>query len=157
MATGILQQTWSYENWANDFLLKTLSQYGDKVPASTLRLLSHLFNAQFNWFNRMAGEKKQIGLWDEYDLETCKQMYLETSQGIQDILDKHAADPSVIIEYANSRGMVFQNTLTDILIQLTHHGAYHRGQIAMDLRQHGQEPILTDYIAYLRVKALNPG
>ncbi|MGG1633398.1 DinB family protein [Paenibacillus sp. NRS-1760] len=34
------------------------------------------------------------------------------------------------------------------------HGSYHRGQIALLLRQAGAEPILTDYIIYERQSAL---
>jgi uncharacterized damage-inducible protein DinB len=34
---------------------------------------------------------------------------------------------------------------------MTTHGTYHRGQIAMQLRQQGLEPVNTDYIMFLRM------
>jgi uncharacterized damage-inducible protein DinB len=38
-----------------------------------------------------------------------------------------------------------------IMIHLVNHSSYHRGQIAMLLRQNGFEPVNTDYITYDRV------
>jgi uncharacterized damage-inducible protein DinB len=38
----------------------------------------------------------------------------------------------------------------DILLHTCLHGAYHRGQIARDLRQAGDPPEPTDYIAFIR-------
>jgi len=36
------------------------------------------------------------------------------------------------------------------------HGGYHRGQIALHLRQAGEEPVNTDSIAYVRELAGQP-
>jgi len=37
-----------------------------------------------------------------------------------------------------------------MLLQAFTHGGYHRGQIAMQLRQQGLEPVNTDYIIWVR-------
>jgi uncharacterized damage-inducible protein DinB len=46
--------------------------------------------------------------------------------------------------------MPFANTIFDMLLQVFTHGGYHRGQIAMEMRRAGLEPINTDYIVFLR-------
>ena len=65
-------------------------------------------------------------------------------------MDKIVDDPAATIAYINSQGMPFENTIADVLLQIFTHGCYHRGQIALDLRQNGLEPVLTDYAGYLR-------
>lgn len=150
MLTKKLEQLWLYNNWANDILFKTFESYGDGMPASCLRLLSHISNAQSTWLNRINGEKQVVGLWDVHDLAACKKLLAETSQGLKAAMERHADDLDIKIEYANSQGRVFQNSLFDILFQVFNHGTYHRAQIAMEMRMNGLQPVNTDYINFLR-------
>ena len=64
-----LEQLRLYNNWANEILFKTFEAYGDQMPASCLRLHSHIVNAQSTWLCRVNGEKQVVGLWDVHDLE----------------------------------------------------------------------------------------
>jgi uncharacterized damage-inducible protein DinB len=150
MLTKKLEQLWLYNNWANDILFKTFESYGDRMPASCLRLLSHIFNAQSTWLCRINGEKQVVGLWDIHDLEKCKKLHAETSQGIRTAIKGHADDFDIKIEYANSQGRVFQNSLFDILFQVFNHATYHRAQIAMEMRKNELTPVNTDYINFVR-------
>ncbi|MBL7880009.1 MAG: damage-inducible protein DinB, partial [Chryseobacterium gambrini] len=59
-------------------------------------------------------------------------------------------DPDQKIEYQNSRGKKFENTVFEMLFQAINHSTYHRGQINSLLKQSGITPILTDYIFYKR-------
>ena len=151
MPTKPFEQLWQYNNWANEVLFKAFEAYGDRMPVPCLRLLSHIFNAQSTWLSRVNGEKPMVGLWDMHDLEACKKLHAETSEGIRTAIERHADDLDIKIEYANSRGQVFQNTLLDILFQVFNHATYHRGQIAMDMRINGLEPVNTDYINFVRL------
>jgi len=54
------------------------------------------------------------------------------------------------INYKNSIGNVFENTIQEIFFHFINHSTYHRGQIAMLMKQAGLEPINTDYIFYKR-------
>ena len=56
-----------------------------------------------------------------------------------------------MVEYRNSRGVVFQNTVAEILTHVALHGSYHRGQIAMRVRAAGGVPVTTDYIVFRRL------
>jgi len=67
------------------------------------------------------------------------------------LLDRASeADFARIVSYRNSAGHPYQSTVEDILLHVALHGSYHRGQIATLLRQSGSEPVLTDYIAFIR-------
>jgi uncharacterized damage-inducible protein DinB len=54
------------------------------------------------------------------------------------------------VTYTNSKAEEWSNTAEDILIHVTIHSAYHRGQIASDLRGAGQRPAYTDFIHAVR-------
>ena len=54
------------------------------------------------------------------------------------------------VAYSNSAGVAFHSTVEDILLQVAMHGSYHRGQIALLLRQEGAEPAATDFIGFAR-------
>ena len=56
-----------------------------------------------------------------------------------------------VLKYKNYVGDYFENNVQQIMIHLVNHGTYHRGQVAMLLRQKGYEPINTDFITYDRV------
>ncbi|MBW3630425.1 MAG: hypothetical protein KY464_14160 [Gemmatimonadetes bacterium] len=55
------------------------------------------------------------------------------------------------VSYRNSAGESFASTVEDILVHLAMHGSYHRGRVALLLRQGDEEPAATGYIVFLRV------
>ncbi|MDO8549036.1 MAG: DinB family protein [Ignavibacteria bacterium] len=55
-----------------------------------------------------------------------------------------------IIKYRNTKGDEYQNRLSDIITHVINHSSYHRGQIALLVRNAGGIPAVTDYIAYRR-------
>jgi len=54
------------------------------------------------------------------------------------------------IEYKTLDGRPFTNRVEEMLIQLHGHSMYHRGQIAVWLREAGATPVSTDYILWTR-------
>jgi uncharacterized damage-inducible protein DinB len=150
MSDKTFEQLLRYNIWANDALFKVFDGYGERMPASCLRLLCHIENAQIIWLSRMDPEVKSVGVWDEHDLETCRRMQELTATGFKAVLEKRGDNLYGAVEYTNSRGMAFANTVFDMLLQVFTQGGYHRGQIAMEMRRAGLEPINTDYIVFLR-------
>jgi len=54
------------------------------------------------------------------------------------------------VEYRTTEGKDQSGTLIDILTHVFNHSAYHRGQIAMLVRQCGGDPAATDFIFFCR-------
>jgi uncharacterized damage-inducible protein DinB len=54
------------------------------------------------------------------------------------------------IGYKNSKSEPWTSLVRDILTHVFMHSAYHRGQIAADMRQAGQVPAYTDFIHGVR-------
>jgi uncharacterized damage-inducible protein DinB len=50
------------------------------------------------------------------------------------------------ITYRNTKGEPWTNSVGDILMHVTMHSAYHRGQIAAAMRAEGHAPAYTDFI-----------
>jgi uncharacterized damage-inducible protein DinB len=60
------------------------------------------------------------------------------------------AELARVFTYQSLDGGFFQNTIEDILTQLFGHSWYHRGQIALSLRDAGAEPVPTDFVYWTR-------
>jgi uncharacterized damage-inducible protein DinB len=50
------------------------------------------------------------------------------------------------VAYQNSQGETWTSTVQDILTHVVLHSAYHRGQIASQMRATGEQPAYTDFI-----------
>ncbi|MBL7865765.1 MAG: damage-inducible protein DinB, partial [Cyclobacteriaceae bacterium] len=57
-----------------------------------------------------------------------------------------------VVQYTNTKGQSFSNTVRDILFHVANHTTHHRGQIISDFRQSGIQPLVTDFIFYIRDK-----
>jgi len=142
-----------YNDWANQLLLENFAQQAEKIPATSMRLLSHLVNTQVVWLSRIKGEKPEFTAWDEHPLEVCKEMHQQSFSVLQTLVTAED-NGEAIITYTNFQGIKFENSVNDILLQVLNHGTYHRAQIAQDMRKNGLEPVNTDYITFVREKAL---
>jgi uncharacterized damage-inducible protein DinB len=54
------------------------------------------------------------------------------------------------VEYRNSKGEPWSSRVEDMLTHVLFHSAYHRGQIALQMRAAGNEPAYTDFIHAVR-------
>ncbi|MEW6211451.1 MAG: DinB family protein [Acidobacteriota bacterium] len=60
------------------------------------------------------------------------------------------AETARVFKYCSLDGREFRNSVEDILTQLFGHSLYHHGQIALLLRQIGEEPAATDFVYWSR-------
>jgi uncharacterized damage-inducible protein DinB len=85
------------------------------------------------------------------ELERLKQDFSEMHAIWEDYLGGLTeGDLDRVFEYTAIDGGRFRNRIDDILTQLFGHSLYHRGQIALLLRQHGAEPAVTDFVFWVR-------
>ena len=136
-----------YHNHFNQKLIKQLIDYENKLPERAIPLLSHSINAQQIWNSRIT-EKEKLGVHQVHSLDECARIDNENYRETLKILDERELDEK--IEYKNSKGTEFNNSIQQILFHIANHFSHHKGQIISDLRQGGIEPIVTDYIFYKR-------
>lgn len=144
----------SYTDWANKKVMDCLNQqqiHDEKI----LTLAGHILAAQSVWLSRMTRSSvAPYKLWYKYSLTELNNMTDEIGDGYKRYLTG-LSGINEIITYKNMAGVDYQNAIDDILIHVANHGTYHRGQIALLLREKGYEPASTDYIIYDRSLRVN--
>lgn len=142
-----LADLFEYTFHFNKEMIAVISENISGVDEKIISLLNHTLNAQQVWNSRISGEAS-FEVWQINPFETLQeinQLNLKKSIGIVKDFDLDQK-----ITYQNSRGTEFENTVFEMLFQAINHSTYHRGQINSLLKQHGIEPLLTDYIFYKR-------
>ncbi len=131
----------------NKEMIHVISDHIVQIDDKIISLINHSLNAQQVWNSRILGEQS-FEVWQINPFENLQEInrsnYLKSIQiiEIRDLDEK--------IEYQNSKGTRFENTIFEMLFQVINHSTYHRGQINSLLKAQGIEPILTDYIFYKR-------
>ena len=142
-----LVDLFEYTYHFNKEMIKIISENLQKVDEKTISLINHTLNAQQIWNSRILNEKS-FEVWQINPFENLNGINQQNFNKSLEIVQKF--DPDQKIEYQNSRGTKFENTVFEMLFQAINHSTYHRGQINSLLKQSGITPILTDYIFYKR-------
>lgn len=136
-----------YNYHFNKEMIKIISENISKIDDKTIGLINHTLNAQQIWNSRIVGEKT-FEVWQINSFENLKEINHENFLKSIQIIEY--SDFEQKIEYQNSRGNKFENSIFEMLFHTINHSTYHRGQINSLLKQNGIEPLLTDYIFYKR-------
>ena len=136
--------------WADLRAWQSLGQAG-APPAHAVELYAHIVGAERVWLDRLHGRPQSVAVWPKLDVAAAGQLGKETRGLYEEYLRRLTVeDVDRSVTYVNSAGDQFTSSVRDILIHVALHGTYHRGQIALLLREGGQLPAPTDYIAFVR-------
>jgi uncharacterized damage-inducible protein DinB len=116
--------------------------------------MGHIIGAEYLWLSRLEGKPAELAVWPDLSPDECGRRLQELSSRLMKTLGARLQRLSETVAYTNSKGESWANTVEDILTHLTIHSAYHRGQIASDLRAAGQEPAYTDFIHAVRQRLI---
>jgi uncharacterized damage-inducible protein DinB len=145
-----LRRQFVYEEWANHEVLSAVRANQD-ANARQLQLLAHILSAQGLWLERLKQQAQSLPAWPEFNLEECESQATELGWLWREYFDTFPLSHlSETISYKNSKGELWTNTAQDILTHVLLHSAYHRGQIASQMRANGQTPAYTDFIHAVR-------
>jgi uncharacterized damage-inducible protein DinB len=138
-------------NWANQQILETLQRMEDE-DQEVCRLFSHILFAEKVWITRLQGlDSSQLPIWSDVDLAVCAELVKSNEEGFTTLFTSLAnTDLDKGISYRNSKGLEYNNSVRDILTHVALHGLYHRGQINSRLRANGVEPVVIDFILFMR-------
>jgi len=139
-----------YNDWATHEAAKSIRGLKKKNEKPE-QLLSHIVVAQKLWLNRTLERTILIDPWEKYSVqESVSKSTIITSEWINLLESLEEKDFEKRVDYLNSKGEKFNNSIKDIISHIINHSTYHRAQIAMLVRQAGGEPSKTDYIVYQR-------
>ncbi len=140
----------SHLGWA-DRLAGDALKGAPSAPAHALEIFAHVLGAEHVWLARLRGEPASVAVWPALSVDECARLAAENHRALEAYVRELApADLSRGVTYRNSAGDQFTSTVEDILLHVCLHGAYHRGQVAIAIRQSGAAPNPTDYIAFVR-------
>lgn len=148
MTSEFFKELFEYNHRMNDRLGETLCGVpGGSLPNAT-RLFSHILNAHRIWNNRVDPQEPDFAVWELLPREKYAEINDANYAHTLRILENFELDKSCA--YRNSKGGQFKNAVKDILFHIINHSTYHRGQIAIEFRSGGREPLASDYIFYKR-------
>lgn len=150
MFTARLRRWFTYDDWANREVVSGLRR-AHSAPTRSIKLLSHIVGTEFVWYARLKGETSRSAVWPEWSLEQIA-AEIETLKSAWSAYLEALSEEDLAREtsYTNSRGEHHRSRVEDVLVHVVMHGAYHRGQIAADMRGAGQQPVDTDFIVPVR-------
>jgi uncharacterized damage-inducible protein DinB len=148
---AFVKRQFEYHAWAQDRAAKALAE-AEKPHAHAVALLAHVVSADRVWLGRLHGKDMLAqDLWPEMTLADCRRQIESVRASYRDYLGGlAAADLDSVKPYKNSKGIPFETSAGDVLEQVIAHAAYHRGQIAAEMRREGSAPVNTDYITFVR-------
>lgn len=144
---AFFKDIFEYQHHFNQILANVFAENKEKISSRTVSLFSHVINAHQIWNARILGGKP-LGVHQLHSLEDCKRLDHQNFKDTLEILDK--VDLQKNINYTNSKGKNFSNSVQEILFHISNHSTHHKGQLISDLRSCGMEPPVTDYIFYKR-------
>ncbi|MFX0555870.1 DinB family protein [Maribacter sp. CXY002] len=121
----------------------------DTVPNKSQELFSHILNAHHIWNARILGKPSDFNPWETHPINAWGDIHYENQRTSFEIVT-NADGFDKRIDYENSEGRLFTNTLQDMLFHIINHSTNHRGQIAVDFRSNQLEPLVFDYVFYKR-------
>ena len=145
-----LHKLFQHLAWADAEVLHALRSAAGSEPRA-LTYFAHVLAAEHVWMARIRGEPARMPVWPVLSLQECAVASADNAAGFSAIVSgANADDLQRGIHYVNSAGRAFTSTLEDILLHVALHGAYHRGQVSIFMRDGGGIPAPTDYIGFAR-------
>lgn len=149
MNTGDFLRMFAYDHWANRECLRAIA-VNKPVSAEALGRLAHILSAEKLWLERIRNQKQSMPVWPSSTIEECVALADEMAAAWREYLTLAPGTLDSKVEYRNSKGEAWSSQVEDILTHVLMHSAYHRGQIALEMRAAGMEPAYTDFIHAVR-------
>jgi uncharacterized damage-inducible protein DinB len=142
------RRLFAYDDWANREIIRALQA---AAPRRSLKFMAHILAAERLWLERLQGQNQSLPVWPDFTPSQCHKQAEELPMLWRKYLDERAGTGlSLPIRYKNSKGELWSSRASDILMHVIMHSAYHRGQIAADMRAAGLVPAYTDFIHAVR-------
>jgi uncharacterized damage-inducible protein DinB len=144
----------AYDYWANCECLVAM-RGGGSASADVVGRMAHILSAQKLWLDRVQKRPQSMPVWPSSTIEDCMALADEMSSAWRNYLAQPEAQLTSgllehKVEYRNSKGEAWSSRVEDVLTHVLFHSAYHRGQIALQMRASGMAPAYTDFIHSVR-------
>jgi uncharacterized damage-inducible protein DinB len=151
-----------YDRWANEQLFNVIVSLTEAQQEQVIKssfpsihkTCSHMWDAYRIWWQRLQDDEKIIGPTVDANhpiAYVVEQILIQNQQWTDWVSAASEATLEAELSYKNMKGEPFRQPVKEILLHVSNHGTYHRGQLVTMLREVGVEQIpQTDYIIYSR-------
>ena len=141
----------AYDSWANRQCLAAMEAAALVSSTTLLGRMAHILSAEKLWLERLLHQSQSLPVWPTASLQECLALTDEMATLWQNYLTPLPPGAfSANVEYRNSKGEPWSSRVEDVLTHVLMHSAYHRGQVALEMRAAGMEPAYTDFIHAVR-------
>ncbi len=157
----MIEQHRRWLQYERDIFMKTVGSL-ESVPTErqcepdykrAVSILAHIVAARRIWLERF-GElsASDVAMFPEdANLQSVTESWHEVAGRWTELLKRRDdAWLTETFEYRSMDAGKFRNSIEEVLTQMFGHGFYHRGQIAMLVKNVGGVPAITDYIYWCR-------
>lgn len=138
-----------HQAWADDRLCNALIGLNG-IHEKSKKLFDHILAAQHVWISRIEQKPAELEVWPVLAYESWPSYIRSHHQMLTEIIQNNRLRE--MVTYQNTAGQQFSNSVAEILMHLTLHSQYHRGQvISYSLEKFEKAPVV-DMIAYLRTR-----
>lgn len=140
----------NYELWANQRVIAALETV-DVPPTRALEVMGHILSAQHAWFGRISGETVFVSIWEDIPVVWMAETADRQHRHMLDYLNT-TTEGEIYQQYAftDAQGETSHTTMLNLLTHMSHHAAYHRGQVVQLIRPLLTTAPVTDYIVWVR-------
>jgi uncharacterized damage-inducible protein DinB len=158
MDANDFQRMFEYDSWANRECIAAM-RAADPNPSDLLGRMAHILASQTLWLERLLGQPQSMPVWPTSTIDECAALADETRLKWRNYLTNRSPETSTgnaasslheNVKYRNTKGEPWSSRVEDVLIHVLFHSAYHRGQIALQMRASGLTPAYTDFIHAVR-------
>jgi len=152
-----LVKNYQYEFWAIQCYIDAIEKADftvDQLPQEIIKLLSHIVVAQRIWISRLTNTQNSLEPWSTLKFDGIQLILSENRTLFGEFLSSsNEQSLEETIDYQNTKGTLFTTKVIEILQHITHHSAYHRGQLSLLFKSNSLEIPSTDYIYYIRLQS----
>jgi uncharacterized damage-inducible protein DinB len=162
-----VRSLFDYNAWANHRMLEgcdalDADQFLEPLGGSfgsVRNTVAHIMDVEWLYLERWQGRApSSFPKAENYpDLlhirERWRQIERDTDIYLKNLSEK---DLSCVIEFRNTRGILYRHSLWEVMQHLINHSTYHRGQVTTLLRQLGATPESSDLITFYRERSGQP-
>jgi|GEM_PF-2550909 len=146
----LTRDLFGHDRYANEQVFDTLATI-TPAPVDAIARMAHLVGCLELWISRFDGKGNPSTplIWPDWSLEETRERNTKTHDqwvGRLNVID--SAELSRVVRCVPMAGghKSYEVSVKDVLIQLPQHGAYHRGQVSVYIKDTGAKPLEVDYI-----------
>jgi uncharacterized damage-inducible protein DinB len=147
-----IDKKFAYNDWANRRALKAL-RFMESPSSRAVRAFAHLLLVEKLWLARLRRTEMKLPaeFFPELPFTECEALLDESREAYGAFLGSLTeAELDLVSNFTSLKGDKYEASTRDVLTHVTMHSMYHRGQVALAIREDGGEPLQSDYILFVR-------